>query len=151
MDSTTTKLRAMIADDTLPMTDRQTAASHTVALMASAVNLTVLPDDPEYLRLTADHIDMGGGMDGGTWQFKVEPRTHDEAIAEIRSQRIRAAHSIATRDTGRHRLERLASIAALLELLPSSNFYKRNGYTPVKLLATFDATGTWDGSADSRP
>jgi len=80
---TMTQLRAMIADETAALSDRKTAASHITALTASAVDLTIPANDPEYLRLTADHIDM----DGGTWQFKVEPRTHDEAIAEIRDQR----------------------------------------------------------------
>jgi hypothetical protein len=138
---TMTQLRAMIADETAALSDRKTAASHITALTASAVDLTIPANDPEYLRLTADHIDM----DGGTWQFKVEPRTHDEAIAEIRDQRIRAAHGVAARDTGRHRLERLASVAAILSLLSERNFYRVNVYTPERLLDNLDRTGRWDG------
>ena len=138
---TMTQLRAMIADETAALSDRKTAASHITALTASAVDLTIPANDPEYLRLTADHIDM----DGGTWQFKVEPRTHDEAIAEIRDQRIRAAHGVAARDTGRHRLERLASVAAILSLLSERNFYRVNGYSPERLLDNLDRTGRWDG------
>jgi len=144
MDNTTQQqLRSIIADETAPMADRRTAASHLSALKTSAVDLTIAPDDAEYVRLrtpwprtTQSEIELAdmfhhysGGMQ------------HDEAVARCREIRIIDDRRATWQDTSLHRLERLAAIAALIDDAPKPNYWTTNGYGPERLLATYDATG----------
>jgi len=146
MNSTTQQqLRQIIADETVPLSDRRESARILAALKTSALDLTIASDDPEYVRLrtpwprtTQSEIELAdmfhhysGGMQ------------HDEAVTRCRENRIIDDRAATWRDTSLHHLERLAAIAAYMEDTPKPNYWTMNGVSAERLLTTFDAKGNF--------
>jgi hypothetical protein len=137
------QLRAAIADENLPLSERHTAAEHLVTAVVDAVPAPA-EDHTEVVELVTPWKDDGplGGMDPKAWRVRNEVYgwhesgpTLSQAKRHVHAHhRLRALLTVVT-DENAHRLERLEACRVLLdEHLDPRNFYRVNSYTPEQML-----------------
>jgi hypothetical protein len=128
-------LRSLVADESLPLTERRDAAAYVIRLMVESIPVPKADDD-EVVELQKPWHDpflaelgaaatFGRSLSG--WSLK-------DAIAEVhRCHQLRAVLSIVVDDTA-HRLERLAACQYVLDNSHPEGTWRRNNYSPENLL-----------------
>jgi hypothetical protein len=138
-EDTIHELRAVICDESRSRVERQTAATHLVALKDTATD-PIADDDPDVLELLKpwpqdSEFDISLAQ---TWAEVTGGRSlHGWSLPDAREQvakdRLSSARYAAVRDETLPLMERLETARVILELSPDHSL-RRNNYTPEKML-----------------
>lgn len=137
------QLRTAIADESLGLPERRTAAEHLIVEMLDAVPVPG-DDNAEVVELLTPWTDDGtlGSIAPMAWKqrnlaygWRESGSTLAQAIKRVHDRhKLRAVLGVVV-DESAHRLERLEACRRVLDELHSQNFYRRNGYDAERMLA----------------
>jgi hypothetical protein len=153
-------LRTAIADESIPLSERRTAAEHYVAEMVDAIPAPA-EDNAEVAELVTPWTDGGtlGSFAPMAWKqhnlaygWRESGPTVAQAIKRVHDRlRLRVMLGVVV-DENAHHLERLEACRRVLDELHPQNFYRRNGYDAERMLAkVLPATATKYAAWDKPP
>ncbi len=138
------QLRAVVADESLPLPERKIAAEHYVSELVDAVPAPA-DDDAAVLALQTPYTKIDpilGNIYIRAWEIGNEihgwaasgPTTIQARKHIHQGRQFRVLLTIVADDAHCH-LERLEACQRILDELPARNFYRVNSYTAERLLA----------------
>jgi hypothetical protein len=158
MSSTIRELRALVQDETLPITARREAAEHLVRLKAKEVP-SVPDDDAEVVALTKPWpvaTDVQAGI-ASMFAAYSQGLSLLEARNEVSRRLALRVQLSAVIDVTLPHLERLETVRAILANLPDGHIFRLNGVSAERLLAVVNGPSdtryyrTEDGGWEYRP
>jgi len=152
-------LRALLADESLPLAERKTAAELCIAALVDAVQAPG-PDEAEVVELrtpwkgdarTCNFLSDAWKQRNVVYGWHETGPTLSQALKRVAELlRLRALLGVIVDDSA-HKLERLAACRALLdEHLDPRNHYRRNNFTAEDLLARVLPAGAYKWTAKGR-